>query len=166
MVRLFRACCSCVRPQNVSEDDVTRLDSNRDPHECESAVSEVSAPAPVIGTSSEHVHSNDVDTAQSSAKAKGTDGKKPSTTAPKKPPRPARGAKSSSAHSVAGVPQGSASGIPSDLCTAASCPDVSGEREVAREVGGPSTSVADPRAASSVLQLQASRARNVSHKQR
>ncbi|SCV63586.1 hypothetical protein ANAPH2_00680 [Anaplasma phagocytophilum] len=166
VVRLFRACCSCVRPQNVSEDDVTRLDSNRDPHECESAVSEVSAPAPVIGTSSEHVHSNDVDTAQSSAKAKGTDGKKPSTTAPKKPPRPARGAKSSSAHSVAGVPQGSASGIPSDLCTAASCPDVSGEREVAREVGGPSTSVADPRAASSVLQLQASRARNVSHKQR
>ncbi|EOA61157.1 hypothetical protein [Anaplasma phagocytophilum] len=146
VMRLFRACCSCVRPQNVSEDNVTLLDSNRDSHECESAVSEVSAPAPVIDTSSEHVHSNDVDTAQSSTKAKGTDGKKPSTTVPKKPPRPARGAKSSSAHSVAGVTQG-------------------GAGDVTREVGGPSTSVADPTAASSVSQLQSSRASNVSQQQ-
>ncbi|KDB56310.1 hypothetical protein O997_04170 [Anaplasma phagocytophilum str. MRK] len=166
VMRLFRACCSCVRPQNVSEDDVILPDSNRDSHECESAVSEVNAPAPVIGTSSEHVHSDDVDTAQSSTKAKGTDGKKPSTTAPKKPPRSARGAKSSSAHSVAGVPQGGASGISSDLCTAASCHNVSGASEVTREVGGPSTSVADPTAASSVSQLQSSRASNVSQQQR
>ncbi|WP_196755395.1 hypothetical protein, partial [Anaplasma phagocytophilum] len=163
MIRLFRACCPCVRPQHVSEDDVTRLDSNRDSHECESAVSEVSAPAPVIGTSSEHVHSNDADVEQGSEKAESvTDVKKPSNIPPKKPPRAARSVQSSSAHSVAGVPQGSASGIPSDLCTAASCPDVSGAREVAREVGGPSTSVAEPTAASSVLQLQSSRARNVS----
>ncbi|KJV83874.1 hypothetical protein APHCRT_1036 [Anaplasma phagocytophilum str. CRT53-1] len=156
LMGLFRACCSCVRHQNVSEDDVTLLDSNRDSHGCESTVSEVSAPAPVNGTSSEHVHSNDVDTAQSSTKDKGTDGKKPSTTVHKKPPRPARGAKSSSAHSVAGVPQGGASGISSDLCTAARCSNVSGASEVTREGGGPSTSVADPTATSSVSQLQSS----------
>ncbi|UQD54545.1 hypothetical protein [Anaplasma phagocytophilum] len=179
VVRLFTACCSCVRPQRATEEDATLLlDSNRDSHECESAVSTViSTPTSVIGTSSEHVHSNDAAvTTQSSDKASGTEkasaeDKKAATgvvkkQAPKKPPRSARGAKSSSTYPVEGVPKGGGSGVSADLCTAASCPNVSGANNIVPEVGVPSTSVANPTAASSVSQLKSSRASNVSQQQR
>ncbi|QLL66889.1 hypothetical protein O998_03805 [Anaplasma phagocytophilum str. Norway variant1] len=78
MIRLFRACCPCVRPQHVSEEETTLLDSDHDSRECGRAAPLVSEAAQVIGASAENVHSSDADVEQGSEKAESVTGSRKS----------------------------------------------------------------------------------------
>ncbi|MDD9361575.1 MAG: hypothetical protein PV344_01445, partial [Anaplasma sp.] len=130
VVRCFSACCSCVRPKHAPEENVTPLTgSSRDSYKCKSAVSAVGATESVI-TSSEHVHSNDTDVAQSSTKAKAVTG----------------GEKSSAdmASEPLVVAVGGASSSHTDLCSAASCLNVSGSNNLENGMQqNPSTCILD-----------------------
>ncbi|KJV66896.1 hypothetical protein APHNP_0409 [Anaplasma phagocytophilum str. ApNP] len=142
VIRLFRACCSCVRPQDVSEDDVALLDSDHDSRGRGSAVPLVGETAQVISAGAENVHSNDKDVARGRGQAESvTDMKKPSNIPPKKPPRHARSAQSSSGRSAEGIAQGGVSSNSAGLrsTAAGSCTNVSS--------GTPSTSILGPIAA-------------------